>query len=251
MRPIIQEKSNTSNTTSLSFFFPSGVDMRAIPRPSGIYALNTGFIVVYLLKGDFTTLKSSRYYSDAINRFLLTFDAEYNDILPNRVFDAGCSKSYDLKEITKELKSLKARFKTSLFADKFEDEAFWTMKIYVEDSLRKGGMISQRELEVFLINEFGQKERSTLKAKAKAVYNWYAKRNFKPTMRIHKMSRAENAKKIAEKKAERMKASIIGVVESFKFLNEKITAKNIAEYLKCSRTTATKYLKELKEEGRV
>ena len=169
--------------------------------------------------------------------------------MPNRIFDAGSSKAYDLKEISKDLNSLKSRFKSSLFADKFDDEAFWTMKIYVEDSLRKGGMVSQRELEVFLINEFGQKERSTLKAKAKAVYNWYAKRNFKPTRRIHKMSRQENAKKISDEKAKKMKALIVGAVESFKFLNEKITAKNISEYVKCSRTTATKYLKELKEEG--
>lgn len=63
------------------------------------------------------------------------------------------------------------------------------------------------------------------------------------------MNRSENAKRQSKLKAIEAKNKIRSVVESMKFLNEKITASAVARTANLSRPTATKYLKELKDDG--
>lgn len=82
----------------------------------------------------------------------------------------------------------------------------------------------------------------------KAWKKEYQRKYMKRT-RGWKMNRQDNAKKQAKALAERKRAHVRSVVMTFVNLNQKITAVAVAEAAQVSRNTATKYLKEMKEEG--
>jgi len=63
------------------------------------------------------------------------------------------------------------------------------------------------------------------------------------------MNRTQNALKQSKKKSKKNKASVLSVVRSMTFLNEKITAIEVAKNCSLSRQVCSKYLKELREEG--
>jgi hypothetical protein len=92
---------------------------------------------------------------------------------------------------------------------------------------------------------------SEARCKAKSIYNWYKERDFRPSKRVHEMSRSENAKKQAAAKAQKAKAAVLSAYTSMQFLGEKITTTGVAEAANVTRKTAGKYIKELKEEGLV
>ncbi len=95
------------------------------------------------------------------------------------------------------------------------------------------------------------KERSTIRAKCRSVWNYYEQRDFKLkeyqrkfTDEEYLMTRQENIKIINEKKKKVTEGKILGAITSLEFMNEKINATNIAKYAGISRPTAYKF-KEL------
>ena len=106
------------------------------------------------------------------------------------------------------------------------------------------------------------KEFSTIKAKAKAIYNWVME-NYKPGSGIYnwnykrktkteeelKMTRKENILQINQKRAEKAKAKVYKTIEKLKEKQENIGIKKVAKIANVSVNTARKYLKQAREEG--
>lgn len=220
-----------------------------MPPPTRIWLTNCGYIVQYDLNGYFATYTALKFLSDIISRFCITFGAEYLDFTPQSEPDTDNGLSIELKDLAKDLEKLKKRFNGQQHASKFEDERFWSMKLWVEKKLKEGETVTQQELFLWARTNLDG-SLSTLKAKSKSIYNYYQGRGFQPSEgRTHEMSRTENAKKQAAAKAQKAKAAVLSVYTSMQFLDEKTTITAVGKNAGVDRKTASKYLKELKEEG--
>jgi len=104
------------------------------------------------------------------------------------------------------------------------------------------------------------KKGKVLEYKSKAIVEWInknytSKKNFTEYKRKTKndkeleMTRKQHITKINKLRAIDKKKKVEQAVESLKFLQEKITIRKVAEFAKVSKSTAEKYLKELKEQG--
>jgi hypothetical protein len=213
----------------------------------------------YEIEGYFGTLKSSRYLNDVIARFLITFQELQPQRLPYKPHvkpDIGhyYAKIYKLKEL-QNLKSLKNKAKAPARADSFDDYMFWAIKLFCEDLIRANGLATYQQLEDFAYINFEQKERSTLRAKCRSIFNWYEQRDWELKERIKKdkgeimATRQEHAKTMAQQKAEKAKRKVINAItglmaETYKKKNGKWNAKAIALDLQISQPTVAKYLRE-------
>ncbi len=238
-----------------------------LPTPTIHKHINRGYFVGWAIDGYFGTKKGQEFINDIIARFLISFrDIKRLDFNPDKKdLESNNSriyaKVYKLKEFSKQLDSLPTKKYTPTRADSFKDFTFWAIKLYAEDMIRATGFIVYSQLENWAITQFlERKERSTIRAKCRSVFNWYEARNFdistknthktlKEYLEETKMTRQENMRKINKKRAEAKKAKVLGAVQSLQFLKEKITVRKVAEQANISTKTAQKYLKELKQEG--
>ena len=106
----------------------------------------------------------------------------------------------------------------------------------------------------------GGKGISTALAKAKNIaewtyYNYTAKkkdrRKYKTKKEIKRleMSRKENIKKIHQLRTTQTKEKVYKAIEKLKGQEEKITVRKVAEVAEVNKNTASKYIKQAKEEG--
>ena len=113
----------------------------------------------------------------------------------------------------------------------------------------EGNLIAYSLLESFAFSRFIErtKDKSTLRAKCRSIWNWYDAREWTIPARPKGkgMSRADGAKHSAIKNAERTKAKVVGAIEALKFLQEKINIATVSRQAQVSRDTAKKYLIEL------
>ena len=169
--------------------------------------INPKFCVYKLVIDGFAgTKQSNKFLTDTILRF---------ELLNNGIFDSIETKftsepsSYNLKQLSKLLPSL-PRYNKDFIAmvldnpKKYEDLYFWAMKAQMELLIKQGYTQSYFTLLEWALEQFPQKEYSTLKAKAKSIFNWYHARGFKVfrayerkyTKENLSMTRSENMKRI-------------------------------------------------------
>ena len=153
-----------------------------------------------------------------------------------------------------------------------KDKIFWAIKFYVEDTIKQQGEyipIPYQTIEEFAFAKFTEKEKSTLRAKCRAIWYWYDKRNWvienyePPRWNYQRktkddkellMTRIENIKKIHKNKKEITRKKILNLITGM-FKNDYIkkdlsyNVSRIAKDTNLSRPTIIKHLKELKEEG--
>ena len=233
-----------------------------MPIPTYHEHINRGYIIAYALDGYFGTNANTAYLNDIIARFLLTF-REYkpkriNSLDKVRELSAGTYKAkiYKLRELQK-LKSLANKKLPRASAEKFEDFTFWAIKLYCEDLIKSQGIPTADQLIDFAMSNFEQKERSTLKAKCRSIWNYYEKRDWKiPTAYKRKpkeevmATRQEHIAKVNENRViqnnNKIKAVLddIFLQEQIKFKNGKYRIGKIAELTNLHRETVSKYLKE-------
>lgn len=212
-----------------------------------------GYLVSYDIDGSISEKRASQasYFADVAKRYVLTYLCEQIDSEPFTDALIDNERRYDLRQIAKNLKSLKRRANTFHESKRVyssaDDQLFWIAKEYCEITLKKGLDIDEFQIRQVILRAGGTYAEA--KAKAKSIYRWYKERNFKTSSRTHEMSRAENARKQAKNKANKAKASVLSAYTSMSFLNEKTTAIAIAENANVTRKTASKYLKELKADG--
>lgn len=215
-----------------------------LPTPNYYHRNDEGsYHVAWLLNGYFGTIKSRAYLNDMIARLSIGMKiANRIPYAPNRAEGRG----YDLKEF-QNLPSLPRRTETSPNAHKREDAIFWAIKLESIYRIRLYGWLDHDALwewahELFITKA---KDRSTLKAKVRNVWQWYKDRDWKIDDRSFTMSRSEAGRKAHEKLAKDTEAKVRGAITSLEFLQEKITASSVAKQAGVHRHTATKYLKEM------
>ena len=215
----------------------------SLPHPMNYTRNGNKYTIEYALNGYFSTKSSYEYLNDIIARFTLSMKVLSTDVTSTE--DAGIELSY-----FRGLKSIQ-RANNYEKGNRGEDNIFWSIKLYTEDLIRQSGegnLIAYSLLESFAFSRFidRSKDRSTLKAKCRSIWNWYDAREWTITTRQGKgMSRSENAIKQAENKADKAKAKVIGAIEALNFLQEKLSIANVARQAQVSRDTAKKYLIEL------
>jgi len=215
----------------------------SLPHPSNYTRNGNKYTLEYTLNGYFSTKDSYEYLNDIIARFTLSM----------KVLDTKVSSSDDAGIELSHFRGLKSiqRAKNYENVDIGQDNVFWSIKLYTEDLIRESGegnLIAYSLLESFAFSRFIErsKDKSTLKAKCRGIWNWYNEREWTiPTRKGQGMSRADGARIAHRKKAEDTKAKVIGAIEALKFLQEKINIATVSRQAQVSRNTAKKYLIEL------
>jgi len=233
-----------------------------MPDASALWLLNRGlYIVKFEIDGYFSTSKGVKYLQDAIARFVQTYGEEAVKLAtpPRKTPDIEREKVIHLREFTANLDSLRQKIanKVPLNVEAI-DETFWAMKLWVERQLSQSRIPTECEIEAIGSTYAPHKERSTIRAKARSIYRWYALRGFEPTKDARKrfkgakpMTRQEACRVANQAKTARVKAKIEQAVNVFKMQNEKITVRKVAEFAQVGHTTAAKYLKELRSQGAI
>jgi len=235
-----------------------------LPIPTYHEIINKGYILAYALDGFFGTQNGSQYLNDIIARFLVTF----RDFKPSRlpykpkIEESGnyYPKIYKLRELSA-LRSLANKKLPRAAADKFEDFTFWAIKFYCEDLIRSQGMATAEQLINFAYNNFENRERSTLKAKCRSVWNWYDqrdwqlqessyKRKYKDNDEGLKVTRQERALKNAKIAEERSRRKILNCInglmaDHYKKKSGSWHIGKIAADTGLTEKTVSKHLKEL------
>lgn len=144
------------------------------------------------------------------------------------------------------------------------DEAFLQIKFYCEYLIKKSGVPSYQDLEHFAFSAFPnhKKGRSTLKAKCRSVFNWYADRDFKCGRSKSKYenleqywgetmaTRKEQMKKVNDDRRKNTDRKIQNCIsgmfkDEYKKPSGKWNIAKICEDTGLHRNTVSKYLKEL------
>jgi len=207
------------------------------------------YTIEYYLHGDFfCTNKAGSYLNDIIARFTLSMNvitakAKINkELITHEPLKLYANNQFN------ELRSIQ-KFKYKEIVNVEKDNVFWAIKLYTENLIKKSkGMIAYSLVESYAFMHFidRTKDKSTLKAKCRSIWNWYNDRDWNiPKRKVLGMSRQEAGKHSAQKNADNKKAKVIGAIESLKFLQEKINIATVSRQAKVSRDTAKKYLIEL------
>ena len=236
-----------------------------LPFPNFVLHTNQGIFIGWQINGYPGTQEARKYFNDMVARFIITFSAYKPERLDYSPKQHSCAlidlkQSYELSQF-QNLKSVVSPPKRYKSAESIAvaDQTFWAIKLYAEDLIKKFGEgipIPYYNIEEFARNFYDTKDRSTLRAKCRNVWNWYDKRNWTiPKKKEWKMTRSERAKANAQLKKKRARATILGFVKDNLFTDEykkrdgTWNISKIAKATKQSRNTVKKHLKELKEEG--
>lgn len=227
-----------------------------LPIPTYLEHYNRGYAVAWCIEGFFGTKKGEHFLNDVIARFIISFA----DLSPQRLpykpnYEKSIktahilNKAYSLKSFSTKLKSIKTKKKIPQRAEQFEDLIFWAIKLMAEDLISEYGLIPYQQLEDFALNNFiHKKDRSTLRAKCRSVFNYYEEKDFKITKKERsKMSREEHIKKVHKARAEETERKILNITsgmfaDDLKKKNGKWNISKIARELNLSVNTVKKYL---------
>jgi hypothetical protein len=161
-------------------------------------------------------------------------------------------RAYELKEF-QNLPSLPKRTETRPNAHKRDDAIFWAIKLESIHRIRLYGWLDHDALWEWAHDLFitKAKDRSTLRAKVRNVWQWYRDRDWKIDDRSFTMNRAEAAAKATKVRQERIKAKIQAAINVLRLYGKKITAEAVTKEAGIARGTAQKYIKQLKEDGAI
>lgn len=218
-----------------------------LPTPNHYQrANNASYGVYWLLDGYFHTKAGKEYLNDVIARLSIATKIQRRLGAPvDRKINPGAHR---LSEFSG-LPSLPRRSAQQLNHAKYDDAVFWAIKLESIARIRRDGWIDRDSLEfwafdVFVVGDH-VKDRSTLRAKVRSVFDWYQSRDWKIDDRSFTMSRAEAGRKAHQKLAKDTEAKVRGAVTSLQFLQEKITVSSVAKHASISRNTARKYLLDM------
>lgn len=226
-----------------------------IPYPHYHYTKNNKLVYCWLIDGFFETKTNIQFLNDIIARFKITFEtSQYlkhtkdinSTICPLKLKSFQNLKSRAIQKIQQT-----ARF------DGSRDFIFYCLKLHAEIIIKEKGIFSYDELLEFAMINFIEKskDRSTLKAKCKNIFNWYLERNFELTQTVYikkekdlvMATRTEHAKKMTEKRSNEAKKKILNCITGmfayeYKKPNGSWNIMKIAKDSGTSRNTVMKYL---------
>ena len=251
------------NTTVLNFYSHEeiiGDLLSSCITPNGTLLSNKGLFFALLLQGTFKTNKSLAFLNDFIARMYLTFKVERVDL--EKALDLFDTTPKELKSLSQsnQLKSLDIKeYCQKQNFDQGYDKIFWALKTWAIDYIRANKILNYFEFEAWGMNNFlgGKKSKSDIRCKCRSIFNYYEKRDWdiEKTIRLRKtkddeelkMTRQEQAKKMAQGKLEQSTRKVLNMVtgllsSEYKKESGKWNITKIAEELKMSRTTVTKII---------
>ena len=275
-----------------------------LPVPNVIIYPNSknGVFIGYFIEGFFRTKNNRKFLQDIIKRFEKTFlklphigyieKIKHPPIIDNKTTGyLQLDVIYSLKDFSKTLESLdykvskkeeqikNLKISKVLGEKKITDDALFDyMRFIAYDFVKANGKDALTREYLEQIGEIGNevlgktKEPSTIRAKAKSIYNWIMEnyqikeikkdyQDYKQIKKITKgykrkltdeeyeMTRKENILQINQKRAEKAKAKVYKAIEKLKEKQENIGIKKVAKVANVSVNTARKYLKQAREEG--
>ena len=238
-----------------------------LPLPTYQKHSNRGYYIAWALNGYFGTKENMQFLKDIQLRFLDTFSENRAEIVPFRPNFKNLSNtkvffnSYELKEFSTKLNSIKKIRNFDLSMTNYEDNVFWQIKVYAEMRISKNGIVSYEELIDFAENICMEevKDFSTLRSKCRNIWHWYMLRDFEPFKRRKstrtpeeiKLTRQEKAKENSKKKYEINKGKIEIAIKSLKEQNKllkpnkKPNISAIAKLTELSRPTVIKHIENM------
>jgi hypothetical protein len=236
-----------------------------MPPVSAIWLLNRGYwIGRWDIDGYFNTKRGIEFLNDAIARFITTYGQEATRPAPTPSSSPDFAKEtiLHLKEFVANLDSLKRKQANKVPLQKVAetnfDETFWSMKLWVERQLSQNRIPTVAEIQAIGEAYSPHKERSTIRAKARSIYRWYAARGFEPTPDKRKrtvgdkpMTRKEATKVATQTKVAKAKGKFETAVNILKAKGERISCRSVAKIAQISTNTAAKYLRELRAQGAI
>jgi len=230
-----------------------------LPVPNFIAFTNRGAMLGWQIDGYFGTKRGIEYLNDTIGSITIALKEASPKRLPwkpdLRTADHYYPKIHKLKEFSG-LRSVNKRVQAPKRADSFDDHAFWAIKLWTEDQIRgqgEGLPVVYETLEDWALSQFIDKERSTIRAKCRSVWNWYEGRDWTlpKDKRKFEMSRQDHIKKVHANRNAKAQAKIRAVLEDM-FIQDQIKTKAgklkvsaIAKIVDMHRDTVAKHLKEM------
>ena len=228
-----------------------------LPYPNYLLHAQKGVFIAWLINGYPGTKEAREYFNDIIARFIIAYKQNKPERLP---YEPNMERMahLDTKHI-RELKSFQnlpslywANKKKIWSADSVGtiDQVFWAIKIYTEELIKEFGEgipVPYEMLEDYAFNNFfDRKDKSTLRAKCRNIWNWYNERGWKMTRRERAIS---NAKSIKEKKRTQILNAVTGIMrdEYIKF-DGTWNKYKLAKDLGMSNKTIIKHINELIQE---
>lgn len=253
----IDYKSQIKNTwLQISFEDDISAELgNTIPYPHHHFMRNNKLVYCWLIDGFFDTLKGIQFLNDIIARFKITF--ETSQYLKHTVDTESTLCPLKLKAFQNLKSRAIQRIQQTTRFDGTRDFIFHCLKLHAELIIKEKGIFSYDELlEFALINFIDKaKDRSTLKAKCKRIFNWYLDRNFEPTQTVYikknkdlvMATRQEHAKKIHTKLANDTKKKVLNCItgifkDEYRKKDGSWNVTKIANDSGTTRPTVMKYL---------
>lgn len=263
----IKNKATILNIKSFEDLSPNFGNELPYPQKHFISQLTSlrGFINVfqysYIIDGYFNTKKNILFLNDIIARMMITFPSA-NIEKVSTIEIKKESNSLKLKDF-QNLKSIQSRILNYEKIQKIEceDQVFWALKLYFEQMI-KNDNLSYQHFEDFALNNFidKAKDRSTLKAKCRNIYNYYSEKDFKLFCEYKrklsdeglKMTRSNNMKKVNELQVRNNRTLVINAItglyqNEYKSKSGEWNISKLSKNLNLSRNTIYKYLEEFKQ----
>lgn len=230
-----------------------------------IETITAQFIIYKLVIDGFGgTKRAKRFETDILLRFQILNDDIFSDIETKFTSEPS---SYNLKQLSKLLPSL-PRYNKDFVArvldnpKKYEDLYFWAMKAQMELLIKQGYTQSYFTLLEWALEQFPNKEYSTLKCKARSIFNWYHARDFeafraykrKYTDKELQMTRSEHMTSYNKMTKAKTQAQIKELVTGLfcdEFYHQQgrwaglINVDKVAKHLKMTNETVRNNLKEM------
>jgi len=250
-----------------------------------------GVFIGYFVEGFFATQNNKKFLQDIIKRFEKTFLKLSNigyverithpPILDNKVdFRLQIDKIYSLKDFSRVLDSLdnyiskkqeqiqNLKIAKAIGERKITDDALFDyMRFIAYDFVKMNGKEALTREYLEKIGELGNevlgktKEPSTIRAKAKSIYNWIMEKfnpgsgvnnwNYKRKLsdEEYEMTRKEIALRNSKMRAKKTKEKVYKAIEELRKKGETISIKNIIKISDVGYNSAQKYLRQAREEG--
>jgi hypothetical protein len=251
-----------------------------LPLPNVIKTFENSYLVAWLIEGYFLTKNNRKFLDDVIAKLIDTIlkqgalrvewigwinfaKLNDNDILHLNAYNLR----EDIAPYTESFKSKREYKALELLAShtqyKESDDAFFDwLRFKVYDFVNENGKNALtldyvKELAIIGYEIMGHKKGlSTPLAKAKAIYSWvmenYQNRwNYKRklTDEEYEMQKKEIALKNSQKIAQQTKEKVYKAIQELNKKEEKITVRKVKELANVSINSASKYIKQAREEG--
>lgn len=229
-----------------------------LPYPQLHFYSNEYSSMVYswYIDGFFKTQKNIKFINDIIARFKLTANCQLHSLKALTIENINPIKLKAFQGL-KSLANDKLKEKYQRVETRADDYVFWCLKLYAEDLIRQEGLIIWNTFENWAFENFIDisKDKSTLKAKCRNIFNWYCDRDWQ-IGRVNKSnktkeeimaSRQEHAKKMHTKLANDTKKKVLNCITGmfayeYKKPNGSWNVSKIAKDSGTTRPTVMKYL---------